>query len=101
MGQRLELHTALKAVLGSSQVYFDGPSSNKMAYPAIVYKLDDIVTEHADNQPFRSQKRYQVILIASDPDTDLVDAIAGMPTAEFQRSYKVDNLHHFVFNLFF
>lgn len=101
MASRLELQEALRTAIGSSDVYFDAPSSVNMAYPAVVYKLDDIQTEHADNRPYRSQKRYQVILIVQDPDSDLVDVIADFPTAEFQRSYKADNLHHFVFNLFF
>lgn len=101
MATRLELQALLVATINSSNVYFDPPSSVVMSYPAIVYKLDTIRTDHADNRPYMSSKRYQVIVIDSNPDTTLVDSIASLPSAGFQRSYKANNLHHFVFNLFF
>jgi hypothetical protein len=101
MAPRLDLQEVLKTVLGSSQVYFDGPSTPSMVYPAIVYTLDDIQTEHADNKPYKHAKRYQVIVIDYDPDTDVVDGVMALPTASFSRKYKADNLHHFVINLFF
>ena len=39
---RLILHDELITLLGSSNVYFQPPTSIKMNYPCIIYKLDDV-----------------------------------------------------------
>lgn len=101
MGLRLELQSLLETLLGSDQVYFQAPGSQLMRYPAIVYKLDDIDSEFADNVPYRHTARYEVTVISRTPTTDLVDKILVLPMCVFNRHYVMNNLNHFVFNLYF
>lgn len=99
MGQRLQLHEIFKLLVPN--VYFQPPSSEKMSYDCILYELDDIQTDYANNSPYRFKKRYQVTAVTRSPDSDLPMKIAAMPTCTFDRFYTADNLNHYVFNLFF
>ena len=101
MAQRLQLHTLLELLLGSESVYFQPPTGKLMEYPAIVYELDRIDTNHADNKPYTHAKRYQVTVITRNPDSDIPDKVAALPTCSFDRSFTADNLNHTAFNLYF
>jgi len=72
-----------------------------MVYPCIVYKRDFALTYFADDKPYQNRKRYQVIVIDRDPDSDIPDRIAALPLCTFDRFYTADNLNHDVFKLFF
>lgn len=101
MGQRLQLHSLLKSVLGSNNVYFQAPPSKQMLYPAIIYRIDDDKVEHANNKPYNRRIRYQVTVIDPDPDSLNPGKIAELPLCKFNRFYTADNLNHNVFNLYF
>lgn len=102
MGQRVELQTILEEkILGADQVYFQPPESVKLVYPAIVYELDYIKSQHADNLPFVNKKRYSVTIITKDPDNDYVDKMLTLSTASFQRVFVSDNLYHYNFTIYF
>lgn len=101
MGQRPQLHSLLKEVLGSENVYFQPPSSLHMKYPCIVYHRDDIRTEFAGNLPYTHEKRYQVIYMDRSPDSNVPDKLAALPKCTFDRNYVVDNLNHDVFTIYF
>ena len=101
MGQRLQLHDILKNVLGTAHVYFQPPASVQMQYPCIVYKRDNADTEFADDKPYAITKRYMVTLITENPDDDIWQGIASLPTCRHNRWYAVNNLNHDVFNLYF
>ena len=64
-----------------------------MKYPAIVYELDDIRNEFADDGVYLFRKRYLITLIDKNPDSLFVDKLALFPTSEFVRHYTADNLH--------
>lgn len=100
MAPRQQLQTLLEA-LGTENVYFQPPPSLKMVYPAIVYKRDRIHIDHANNKPYRHMKRYQVTVIDRDPDSDIPDMVATLPTCSFDRSFTADGLNHSAFNLYF
>jgi len=72
-----------------------------MEYPAIVYKRDFAITRFADNSPYRHKKRYQIIVIDPNPDSDIPDLIAQLPLCVFDRFYTADKLNHDVYNIFF
>ena len=72
-----------------------------MAYPCIVYQMDNARTDFAGNRPYTYMKRYQVTVIDRNPDSLIPDKIAMMETALFNRHYTVNNLHHSVFTLYF
>lgn len=101
MAPRLELQALLVSILGSENVYFQPPPNFQMNYPAIVYKRDDIKTEHADNKPYNLKKRYQITVIDEDPDSDIPEKVAALPLCAYDRPFTSDNLNHDVFNIFF
>lgn len=97
---RLQLQTLLESILGSRCVYFQPPESIHMNYPAIVYSLDSIANRNADDLTYNYNKRYQITAISSDPDDKIVDDLVALPMCSFQRSYKAENLNHWVFSLY-
>lgn len=100
--KRLELQTLLEGLIGTTNSVFFQPGPNvTMPQKCIVYKLDDVKTEFADNRPYSRAKRYQVTVIDRDPDSSIPDAVGLLPKCDFERSMTVDNLHHFIFNLYF
>lgn len=97
MDRRLELHDILKEL--TDNVYFQPPTT--MVYPCILYQLDDVRTEFADNNPYRIKPRYQVTVIDRDPDSSIPGKVAALPTSAFDRFFVAENLNHFVFVLYF
>ena len=101
MGKRSALHDTFCKILGSRNAYFQPPSSVRMNYPAIVYKLEDVPTTYADDGVYLANRKYLVTLIDSDPDSKFVDKLLRLPYSQFVRSYKSDNLNHFIFNIYY
>ncbi len=101
MANRLDLQTLLEEILGTRNVYFQPPESVKMNYPAIVYGLDDIQNNHADDGVYLLHKCYSVTLIDKNPDSSFVDTIAKLRICRFDRHFKSENLNHWVFSLYF
>jgi len=92
----------LEELLESDHVYFQRPGNILMDdYPVIRYELDDVNQTFADNLPYRSDDRYQVMVITRKPNDPVWRRVLALPKCSFERRYVADNLHHFVFNLFF
>jgi|SRR5690606_7008648 len=101
MGQRLELQALLVELLGSNQVYFQPPPNIQMQYPCIVYQRDTIRTEFANDKPYVHNRCYQVTVITSDPDSDLIGKVAQLPMCIHETFFTADNLNHDIFRIFF
>lgn len=101
MAPRLDLHMILRDLLGSSNVYFQPPPNLQMTYPCIRYEREQIDIVHADNKPYKHLRRYQVTVIDENPDSTIVQKIAELPTAAYDRFYTADGLNHDVFRIFF
>ena len=101
MDSRLLLQSELEAILGSRNVYFQPPSSIKMAYPAIVYSRDTMENRFANDKVYTTEKAYEVILIDKNPDSTIVNKLAVMPTCRFVRNFTADSLNHDVFIIHF
>ena len=107
MSRRLKLHNKLCDILSCPEsgaecrAYFQPPASVKMKYPAIVYALDDIENTFANDGVYLSTRKYSVIVVDSNPDSELVGKVASMPTSRFNQHYTKDNLNHDVFEIFF
>lgn len=100
MASRLELHEKFKKILGSSNVYFQPPT--RMDYPCIKYSLSGISTKRANNAIYNSINRYEVIVIDYDPDSTIhTEILNSFRMCSFDRSYKANNLNHFVLTLYF
>lgn len=98
---REELQTLLEAILGSSEVHFQPPTSIEMTYPAIVYGRQYGQTTHADNTPYQRNKHYQLTVIDRNPDSPVAEAIENLPYSSYERGFKAENLNHFIFNIYF
>lgn len=101
MAERLQLQELLVAILGTSNVYFQPPPNTQMVYPCIVYRRDNVETEHADNKPYTHKTRYIVTVIDPSPDSAIPAMVGMLPTATFDRFYTADKLNHDVYKLFF
>ena len=101
MASRLELQKTLESLMGNRNVYFQPPASNKMSYPAIRYSLKDIDKKEANDLPYMQTKAYELILIDSNPDSKFIDKLSSMSKCSFDRHYVSDNLHHYVFTLYY
>lgn len=99
MAQRLELHQLLETF--TEHVYFQPPTNVHLEYPCIVYKRDFAETKFADDNPYNHTKRYMIIIIDQDPDSEIPDKVASMPMSLFNRFYTADDLNHDVYNVYF
>lgn len=97
---RLELSKILHEVLGSENVYFRQPSEG-MNYPCIKYDLADKETTFADNIPYIKAKRWTLIVIDENPDSEIPEKLEELPYCTFDRTYQSDGLNHWVYNLYY
>ena len=98
---RLELQELFEQIPGVVEVYFQPPESIKLVYPCIIYELDTMDSQFADNSPYSVTKRYQVTVIDADPDSEIIDWMSLFPMCLFDRHFTQDNLNHDIFNLYF
>jgi len=101
MASRLDFHNVLEKTLGNTNVYFQTPKNIQLNYPCIIYKLNDIDDKKADNTSYIKRKSYQVTLIHKDPDNEIQDKILELPYCKFNNYFSSDNLHHYVYTIFF
>lgn len=99
MASRLTLHDKFLEL--TANVYYQAPPSMEMQYPCIRYKESKWDTKYANNKAYIKTKGYQVIIIDEDPDSTIPDRLSDFPMCEFDRTYVVDDLNHWVFNLYF
>jgi hypothetical protein len=99
MAPRLELHEILKAI--TPNVYFQPKENVALEYPCIIYNRDFRDTKFADNVPYDSVIRYAVTVIDRDPDSEIPDKVAALPTSSFNRFFTADGLNHDVYQLYF
>ena len=99
MGTPTELGTLLQ--LQCPNVYFQPPNGYRIKYPCIIYELNRIDTDYADNNPYLLKKRYTVTVIDADPNSDIVDKVAILSLVAFANSFQNDNLNHTVFDIYF
>lgn len=95
-----KLQFLLEKILGSENVYFQPPSGIVMRYPCIVYQLDRVDSDYADNTPYRNAKAYQVTYIDNDPDMTIPDKIGSLPMSSFVRAFTSGNRNHYVYRLY-
>ncbi len=70
-----------------------------MNYPAIVYEREDIENTFADNEVYMQSHAYKVTVIDKDPDSEIVQKVSRLKTAEYVTHFTSDNLNHDVFTI--
>lgn len=103
MGTQLQLQSLLLDLMpdGAKHVYHQPPANTAMQYPCIRYVQNDEDVAHADNRPYRRVKRWEITIIDRKADSVIPDLIASLPMSKWNRAFKVENLNHTVYNLFF
>ena len=101
MDRRLQLHEVLKTILGSSNVYFQPPSTVQMTYPCIVYKLATIVPTFADDCVYSQRQKYTVTVIDRNPDGLIPGKVSKLPFCKADNFFTFDNLNHYPFTLYY
>jgi hypothetical protein len=100
MGDRLNLHNELLTFL--SNVYFQPPSNIQMKYPCIVYNKTGRMRHFADDVIYLSQQEYQIMVIESNPDSDVADRIEShFQHCGINQYYTADNLNHTTLSLYY
>ena len=101
VADRLSLQTELETILGSSNIYFQPPTSIRMKYPAIVYFRKEIENVFADDAVYNQHDSYTVVIIDKNPDSEIVRDVLKLPMCRYDRHYVSDNLNHDVCVLYY
>lgn len=101
MADRQTLSLIFKQILSNNNVYYDPPENLKLQYPCIIYSHASNWQKHADDIKYLSKKCYTVTVIDKLPDSSLSEAVNNLPYCSFDREYAADNLHHYVYTLFY
>lgn len=100
MADRLELHSVLQELLGSSNVYYQPPESIKMQYDAIRYSKKTIDSKYANDRRYSMIDCYEIIVISRLPDNPVIKKLLSLPYCSYDRHYVADNLHHDVLTIY-
>ncbi len=101
MNRRIQLHQILVDLLGSSNVYFQPPSTVQMKFPCIIYSRDARDEKFADNILYLGKDRYSISVVDKNPDSDIPDKVGALPLTSFSQHYVVDNLNHDVYSTYY
>ena len=101
MADRLELHSVLQELLGSSNVYYQPPESIKMQYDAIRYSKKAIDSKYANDRKYSMTDCYELIVISRLPDNPVIKKLLSLPYCSYDRHYVADNLHHDVLTIYY
>lgn len=109
MGTRRELHNELKSILGTTdksgdeaRCYFQPPESIKMGYPCFVYGRESPHVMRADNLLYRRIRHYGLTYVTYEPDDPIIEEVEEhFPMCRLTRSYMIDNLNHYYYDLYY
>lgn len=101
MVRRYELQELLEELIGSSNVYFQPPATVRINYPCIIYSRDAEDTLFADDRPYVNLIGYKVMVIDSNPDSEIPGKVAALPMCAFRTHYTKDNLNYDIYKLYF
>lgn len=101
MADRIELHSLLQELLGSSNVYYQPPESIKMQYDAIRYSKKNIRSVYANGGKYLMHDCYELIVISKLPDHPVIKKLLALPYCSYDRRYVADNLNHDVLTIYY
>lgn len=101
MADRLGLHSKLKELLESNNVYYMPPENTKMEYDAIRYSKKTIWSRFANNAAYSMMDCYELIVIARKPDHPVIKKLLALPYCSYDRHYVADNLNHDVLTIYY
>lgn len=99
--QRRTLQSKLEGLINSTNVYFQPPESVQLKYPCIVYKLSSDISLFAENNTYFNKNQYTLTIIDRSPESELIEKIRELSLLSFTTHFMANNLHHYVFSLYF
>lgn len=100
--RRLYLHGLLKVIPNVNGVYYQPPSNTRLVYPCIIYSWDRNDVKHADDQGYLTRRGYTVTIVDSNPDSIIPGIFQrNFTMAKLDRTFTSDNMHHWVYDLYF
>ena len=100
MADRLELHSVLQELLGSSNVYYQPPNTRQIQYDAIRSSTPPIDSKYANDRKYSMIDCYEIIVISRLPDNPVIKKLLSLPYCSYDRHYVADNLHHDVLTIY-
>lgn len=96
------LHELIKPYIHdcNKHVFFQSPSSHKMTYPSIIYTFNGFNKLHADNGAYKLYRKYNILLITDDPDSELIEEIEKLKMCSLDRPYVANNLYHYNYTIY-
>lgn len=82
-------------------VYFQPPESMKIKYPCIIYALDALKPQYADNMSYLLHIPYSMRYITREADDELVYTLATLPKCRHGKPYGKDNLYHHPYTIYY
>ena len=102
MASRLSLHEEFCTLLQSKNVYYDPPESFKMNYPCVRYSPSEPYQKHANDKNYSKTNRYDGIIMDYDADSKIPDnLLEHFSMFRLGKPYRVNNLNHFPFTLYY
>ena len=101
MARRIDLHNMLVDLLGSTNVYFQPPETVKLQYPCIIYHRTTNDTKFANSKPYSIARKYFVLAIDANPDSEIPDKISALPKCKAGTFYTANNLNHYPFTIYY
>lgn len=98
MRPRMDLDKTFRSLCPN--VYFQTPESMKLKYPCIIYTMNTIKTQKADNRSYTMNVAYSVRYVTRDPDDPVIFQIAELPYCSMGNHYVKDNLHHYPYTIY-
>lgn len=101
MDRRIELHDILSGIEGVKKAYFQPPESVKLEYPCIIYHLQTVYMQSADDYPYKNRDGYSVMIIDRNPDSKIRFTLESMQLCRFERFFTSSGLNHWVYQLYY
>lgn len=102
MNNRIELHEKLKEIIGNDNIYYQPPNSTMLKYPCVIYKLNNVKAEYANNRIYKHLNNYDITFIYKRPTDDIIDKMyEQFNMCVISRIYASDNLNHYAFSLYY
>lgn len=101
MDRRLELHEILSGIQGVKKAYFQPPETVKLEYPCIIYQLQTVWMQSANDYPYKNRDAYSITIIDKNPDSKIHRTLEAMQLCRFERFFTSDNLNHWVYQLYY
>ena len=102
MHNRSELNKKLERLIGSSNVYFQPPTSVQLSYPCVIYTLGTGDMKRADDSVYMYTHSYEVTFIYKRPNIDIVEQVLKtFSMSSVYRIYVSDNLNHYAFRIYY